>query len=73
MTPTPHAVFLVETVSEAELKNLSSYLQEEIGGPDVVAEISLGATPGDSMFAARINDCMASKIDAHPSVSRFFR
>ena len=71
-TPKPYAVFLVESLSQAGLKNLSSYLQQEVGGPDVIAEIALGPTPGDSMFAARINDCMASKIGAQPSVSDEF-
>ena len=72
MTPIPYAVFLHENVSEAELNAVSSYLQEEVGGPDVVAEISLGTRPGDSMFAALIDNCVASKIGAHPSVGKKF-
>lgn len=62
-TPNLYAIFLVDGVTDTEVESLSTYLQEEVGGPDVVAAISA------SMFAALIDDCVASKIDSHPSVS----
>lgn len=68
VTPIPYAIFLVDNVSEADLNALSLYFQEEVGGPDFVAEIPLGIDAGDSMFAALIDNCVASKIDAHSSV-----
>ena len=70
-SPIPYAIFLVDNVSGAELSALSEYFQEEIGGPEVVGEIPLGVNAGDSIFAALIDNCVASKIGTHPSVSNF--
>lgn len=67
-TPISYAIFLVENVSKAELIILSSYFEEEVGGPDVVGEIPLGINAGDSLFAGLIDNCVASKIGTHPTV-----
>ena len=66
-TPNLYAIFLVTGITDAEVGSLSTYLQE-VGGPDVVAPISLGIDDVATMFVAVIDDCVASKIDAHPSV-----
>ena len=39
-TPDLYAIFLVNEVTDAEVGSLSTYLQEEVGGPEVVATIS---------------------------------
>ena len=48
-------------MENAELDTLTTYLQEEVGNR--VAKMSA------SMFAAVMDDCVASRIDTHPSVS----
>ena len=68
-TPNLYAIFLVDGITNTEVDSFSAYLQEEVGGSDVVAPIPLGANSVVSTFAALIDNCVASKIDAHPSVS----
>ena len=60
-TPVLHGIFLTVGISNSELNTLSTYLQEEVGSH--VANIT------KSMFAAVMDDCVASRIDTHPSVS----
>ena len=67
-TPNLYAIFLVDRITDTEVVSLSTYLKEEVGGSDVVAAISLGTNGVASMFAALIDDCVASKINSHPSV-----
>lgn len=62
-TPIPFAVFLTVGMNSAELNTFSAFLKDEVGDAALVAQIST------SMFAAVMNDCVASRIDTHPSVS----
>lgn len=68
-TPNLYAIFLVDGVTNAETESLSTYLQEEVGGPDLVSAIFLSVDNVASMFAALMDNCVASKIGSHPSVN----
>lgn len=61
----------MDGVNSSDLDALSVYLQEEVGGPSFFAEIPLGIDNAASMFAALTDDCVASRIDTHPSVGVF--
>ena len=62
-TPITHGVFLTVGMTSVELNNFSAFLIDEVGDAALVAQIST------SMFAAVVNDCVASRIDTHTSVS----
>lgn len=68
-TPSLYGIFLADGITKAEITSLSTYLQEEVGGPDLVSAISLSVDNVASMFAALMDNCVALKIGSHPSVN----
>lgn len=58
-------------MNNTQLDTVSAYLQGEVRGPDLVAEIPRGVDNTTSIFVARMDTCVASRIDTHASVSVF--